>query len=89
MSYADDMALLTPSIAALNELLSVKDTVSHGVLYNIITKTVYMVFQATGKKSPDLTLPVLLNGALISKVSQIKYLGRCLVDSLKDDVLYI
>ncbi|XP_073956516.1 uncharacterized protein [Choristoneura fumiferana] len=80
------MALLAPSNGALNELISIceKYAASHGLVYNV-RKTVYMVFQAPGVDAPDVSLPVLLNGAPVDRVNQFKYLGHFLTDNLKDD----
>lgn len=46
----------------------------------------YKVVKAPGRMAPDVTFPVLSNGAPFSRVSQFKCLGHCLADNLKDDV---
>lgn len=84
INYADVMPLLTPSINALNEFrrISKKHAVFHGLLYNMRK----IVIKAPDRKAPDMTLPVLPNGAPISRVSQFQYLDHCLTINLKDDV---
>lgn len=87
ISYADDMALLAPSVSALRKLLTICEAyaASHGLLYNV-KKSQYMVFGAVGNKYPSHVPPIHLNGVALDKVKEFKYLGHNVVDDLKDDV---
>lgn len=84
LSYADDMVLLSPSIAGLRKLLSICEhyVKCHGLKYNIL-KTEMMVFK-TGK-GPDKVPEVWLDGSTVRVVTKFKYLGHILVEDLKDD----
>lgn len=85
LSYADDMVLLCPSIAALNKLISICEryAVAHGLRYNTV-KSELLVFKAKNKsyKVP----PVRLNGTPLKQVQTFKYLGHWVTESLKDDM---
>ncbi|XP_041977998.1 uncharacterized protein LOC121732246 [Aricia agestis] len=86
LSYADDMVLLSASICGLNKLLKIceKFASEHGLLYNI-DKSVYMVFQAKGRR-PDKVPNIYLNNKCLKRVEQFKYLGHWLTFDLKDNV---
>ncbi|XP_046962239.1 uncharacterized protein LOC124531762 [Vanessa cardui] len=85
ISYADDMALLAPSVSALRTLLGACErfAVSHGLLYNT-KKSQFMVFKA-GSKCPKVVPPITLCNAPLGRVYKFKYLGHIVTDSLKDD----
>ncbi|KAJ0170988.1 hypothetical protein K1T71_013760 [Dendrolimus kikuchii] len=86
ISYADDMVLLAPSVAALRKMLAVCETyaLSHGLVYNV-KKTEYMVFKA-GAKCPLFVPPLLLNGTPINRVKEFKYLGHWVTEVQDDNV---
>ncbi|KAJ8710817.1 hypothetical protein PYW08_009332 [Mythimna loreyi] len=85
ISYADDMVLLSPSVAALRKLIRVCEEYArvHGLLYNE-QKSELVVFQARGRKLGDVA-PVLLNAVALRRVSEFKYLGHVVTEDLKDD----
>ncbi|XP_026733952.1 uncharacterized protein LOC113498213 [Trichoplusia ni] len=84
LSYADDMVLLGPTANAIRELLDycTKYAASHGLLYNS-KKSVFMIFKGVSKKI-SLEPVITLNGQVIQKVTQFKYLGHCVTDDLGD-----
>ncbi|XP_049696641.2 retrovirus-related Pol polyprotein from type-1 retrotransposable element R2 [Helicoverpa armigera] len=86
ISYADDMVLLSPSISALRRLLRICEdyAVTHGLRYNAV-KSELMVFKA-GNKCYDIVPPVTLAGTPLTRVTQFKYLGHWVTDSLSDDM---
>ncbi|XP_022823303.1 uncharacterized protein LOC111354194 [Spodoptera litura] len=85
ISYADDMVLLSPSVAALRKMIGVCEKYAkvHGLLYNE-QKSELMVFQARGRKLGDVA-PVLLNAVTLQRVKEFKYLGHVVTEDLKDD----
>lgn len=85
ISYADDMVLLSPSIASIRRLLGVCEEYakSHGLLYNV-KKCELLIFQARGRKLTSVA-PVLLNGVALGRVKEFKYLGHIVTEHLKDD----
>ncbi|KAJ8704762.1 hypothetical protein PYW08_012082 [Mythimna loreyi] len=85
LSYADDMALLSPTIGGLRKLIKACETFAacHGLKYNTV-KSELMVFKA-GTKSPDQIPPVTLNGIQMKVVTCFKYLGHIVTDHLRDD----
>jgi hypothetical protein len=86
ISYADDMVLLAPSVGALRQLLAICEAYakSNGLVYNS-KKSELMVFKA-GNKCPENVLPVRLNGVVLNRAKQFKYLGHYVTEDLRDDV---
>ncbi|XP_050557479.1 uncharacterized protein LOC126911962 [Spodoptera frugiperda] len=85
-SYADDMVLLTPTVNAMRQLLTICQSYSlqHGLKYNA-DKSVYMVFRAPGKCR--LNVPAIkLSGIELKRVEQFKYLGHYVTEDLDDNV---
>ncbi|XP_026326114.1 uncharacterized protein LOC113240070 [Hyposmocoma kahamanoa] len=87
ISYADDMALLSPTIRALRELLGTCEEYAktHGLIYNV-KKSEYMVFGAAGGKIPDSIPSIKLNGNELKRAYAFKYLGHFVTDDLKDNL---
>ncbi|XP_028162388.1 uncharacterized protein LOC114354288, partial [Ostrinia furnacalis] len=85
LSYADDMVLLSPSVGGLRQLLKICETYAakHGLKYNV-KKSEFMVFRGKNKL-PNSIPPLTLNGAILKRVSQFKYLGHIVTEDLKDD----
>lgn len=85
ISYADDMALLSPSIAGLSKLISICEmyAAKHDLVYNV-KKTEVMVFKCKISKT-DVKPLFCLGGSPLSVVNKFKYLGHILSDNLKDD----
>jgi exonuclease III len=86
ISYADDMALLSPSVAGIRKLLEVcqEYAVQHGLKYNE-NKSEFMVIKGRNK-GPANVPPILLNGTALNRVTHFKYLGHILTEDLKDDM---
>ncbi|KAG7299102.1 hypothetical protein JYU34_017603 [Plutella xylostella] len=86
ISYADDMVLLSPSIAALRRLLGICERYAekHGLRYNS-SKSEYMIFKS-GQKLPSHVPPVTLCGRPLARVYKFKYLGHVLTEDLSDDL---
>ncbi|XP_050561669.1 uncharacterized protein LOC126912652 [Spodoptera frugiperda] len=86
ISYADDMVLLSPSIAALRKLLRICESYAeaHGLTYNA-KKSEFMVFKA-GTKNYSSVPPVTLCGIPLQRVQQFKYLGHWVSDDLSDNL---
>lgn len=84
LSYADDMVLLSPSIKGLRKLLLICEqyAVAHGLKYNV-SKTEMIVFRSG--RGPEKVPEVQLGGVTIKMVTQFRYLGHLLTESLKDD----
>ncbi|XP_045772691.1 uncharacterized protein LOC123872451 [Maniola jurtina] len=84
LSYADDMALLSPSVCGLRSLINIceKYAENHGLLYNV-AKTEVMIFKY--KKGPENVLPIKLCGSELRYVTKFKYLGHVLSDTMKDN----
>ncbi|XP_039753360.1 uncharacterized protein LOC120628805 [Pararge aegeria] len=85
ISYADDMVLLSASVCGLRVLMAICEAYveRHGLTYNT-KKSVVMVFEAEGK-TPNKVPPILVNGVVLERVYQFKYLGHILTPGLKDD----
>ncbi|XP_049886986.1 uncharacterized protein LOC126381563 [Pectinophora gossypiella] len=79
------MVLLTPSICALMKLLRMCEQYAetHGLRYNA-TKSELLIFKA-GNKTYSNIPPVNLNGTPLQLVTQFKYLGHWVTDTLSDD----
>lgn len=86
ISYADDMVLLSPSIRALRKLIRICECYAeeHGLRYNAV-KSELMVFKS-GRKTYETVPSVILNGSVLKQVSQFKYLGHWVTETLADDV---
>ncbi|XP_047036439.1 uncharacterized protein LOC124642170 [Helicoverpa zea] len=80
------MVLLSPSISALRRLIKVCECYAeaHGLRYNT-SKSELMVFKS-GTKSYDTVPQVTLNGGVLKRVPQFKYLGHWITETLTDDV---
>ncbi|CAK1594970.1 unnamed protein product [Parnassius mnemosyne] len=85
ISYADDMVLLSPSIAGLRKLLSICETYAEeqGLKYNS-KKSEILVFKAPQRK-PRHVPPVCLDGLPLKVVQKFKYLGHIVTSDLGDD----
>ncbi|XP_060801616.1 uncharacterized protein LOC132902036 [Amyelois transitella] len=86
ISYADDMVLLSPSVSALRRLVSVCERYAetHGLRYNA-TKSELLMFKAKGR-AYSVVPPVSLAGTPLKRVTQFKYLGHWVTDTLSDDL---
>ncbi|XP_061723701.1 uncharacterized protein LOC133529924 [Cydia pomonella] len=86
ISYADDMALLSPSIGALEILIGICERYAetHGLRYNS-KKSELLVFKA-GSKKPKFIPPLKLGGTELKNVTQFKYLGHWVTEDLSDDL---
>ncbi|KAJ2938898.1 hypothetical protein O0L34_g17708 [Tuta absoluta] len=84
LSYADDMVLLSPSIAGLRKLLSICEryATEHGLKYNV-KKTEMLVFRCG--RGLETVPSVYLDGAQVRRVAVFRYLGHMLTEDLKDD----
>ncbi|PZC82654.1 hypothetical protein B5X24_HaOG210098 [Helicoverpa armigera] len=85
ISYADDMVLLSPSICGLRKLLAICERYAeaHGLRYNA-TKSEVIVFKVPNN-TPAYIPPVKLRDSPLKVVTQFKYLGHVVTDSLTDD----
>ena len=85
LCYADDMVLIAPSIYALRKLIGICEL--YALLYDVIyntDKTECMI--CWPKKCPYKSVPIIvLQGDVLSIVSQFKYLGCILTSTLTDD----
>ena len=83
--YADDISILAPSASGLQKILNIlHDRLSQlGLLVNV-DKCAYIVFRAV-KKSIDPPTKVYLNGKLLERVTDFKYLGVILSERLTLD----
>ena len=85
MLYADDLAVLSPSSAGLQQLLLI--CTRYGLMYDIKfnpTKSVVMI--ARTKEDSKLTFPSFsLSGQTLEVVNKFKYLGHVIRDDLCDD----
>lgn len=79
------MVLLSPSIEALNRLISICESyaAAQGLKYNV-TKSEFMVFRARGMEYDSIPC-VSLCGSSLRRVTQFKYLGHWVTDDLKDN----
>ncbi|KAJ2937484.1 hypothetical protein O0L34_g17527 [Tuta absoluta] len=84
LSFADDMVLLSPSIAGLRVLLRICEgyAASHNLLYNT-KKSVCIAFTDDGKKRAS-ALPVCLAGTPLEWVYSFRYLGHLVCHNLRD-----
>ncbi|CAK1589920.1 unnamed protein product [Parnassius mnemosyne] len=80
------MVLLSPSICGMRKLLAICEDYAdqHGLKYNA-DKSELLVFRGRNK-SPTYIPPVKLNGLLLQRVAQFKYLGHIVTEDLKDDL---
>lgn len=85
LSYADDMVLLSPSIRALQTLISIcqEYAETHGLKYNV-KKSELMVFKPRSKTYTSLP-DVSLYGTPLLRVSKFKYLGHWVTEDLSDN----
>ena len=86
LMYADDLALLAPSISGLQDLIHVCEQfgVSHEVKFNV-KKSAVMHFRS--KLLRHATLPdVTLNGDVLQVTDTFTYLGNILKSDLSDDL---
>ena len=85
LMYADDLVVLAPSATGLALLLATCS--QYGIEYDIkynSAKSNVMVF--CSKLLKDISVPnFVVNGVIIDKVSNCKYLGHCINDKLNDD----
>ncbi|KAI8425704.1 hypothetical protein MSG28_011507 [Choristoneura fumiferana] len=83
-SYADDMALLSPSVNGMTILLDIcsRYAACHGLKYKV-KKTQVVVFKFD--KGPDVIQPMLLDGVELEIASSFEYLGHILTHNLKGD----
>nr|XP_034833588.1 uncharacterized protein LOC117990235 [Maniola hyperantus] len=85
LSYADDMVLLSPSVGGLRKLLQLCEEYAgmNGLSYNS-NKSVFLVFR--GKNKITTFKPkIQLCGNPLKQVTEFKYLGHVVTDSLRDD----
>ncbi|KAL0860042.1 hypothetical protein ABMA27_010357 [Loxostege sticticalis] len=84
-NYADDMALLSPSIGGLRKMLLVCEQYArdHGLMYNC--KKSEVVLFATHGVSNKHVPPIRLNGEELNIVPTLKYLGHVITADLRDD----
>ena len=83
--YADDLALIAPSVKALNKLLSICDEFAkrNDVLYSTEKSVCMMIHVGL---QPRFNPPaVFLSGAPLRFVSCYRYLGHIIASNLKDD----
>ena len=84
-SYADDMCIISPSVAGLRKLLSICELFAseHDILFNI-KKSVCMIFKTKCLKIYN-TPKFYLNGNLLEFVDEFRYLGHMVCNDLNDD----
>ena len=84
VSYADDMVLLAPSVAAMRRLLSVCEKYAghHNMQYNT-DKSEYIIFESAN--SPSVVIPLSLNGRSLRRAEEVKYLGHIINSRLTDE----
>jgi hypothetical protein len=86
ISYADDMALLGPSINSIKKLVELCEDYAqrHGLKYNA-AKSEVLIFRA--RKYNVSTMPrIMLGGVPLNVVNKFKYLGHMLNVDLSDDL---
>lgn len=83
--YADDLALLSPSIKGLNRLLRQCEEygIAHDIVYNA-KKSVVMIFRARNLSNVHLP-PFTLYGNVLKEVVSFRYLGCIISNDLSDD----
>jgi exonuclease III len=84
-SFADDMSLVCPSIAALRKLISICENYAeqHNVVYNA-NKTVCMCFES-GRVKFEMLPPIYLCGEKLNFVQTCTYLGHIIQADRKDN----
>jgi exonuclease III len=86
ISYADDMALLGPSVDSVRQLVKICEGYAeqHGLKYNT-AKSELLIFKA--RKYNSTTEPkIMLCGVPLKVVDRFKYLGHMLTENLNDDL---
>ncbi|XP_039747896.1 uncharacterized protein LOC120625053 [Pararge aegeria] len=85
LSYADDMVLLSPSVGGLKRLLQLCEEYAemNGLSYNA-KKSEFLVFRGKNKLS-SFKPKIQLCGNPLKQVTEFKYLGHVVTDSLRDD----
>lgn len=85
INYADDMVLLSPSVAALRGLVAICEEYAetHGLLYNV-KKSNLVVFRAKRRRLTHVP-PVFLKGVALARVSSFRYLGHVVTEDLRGD----
>ena len=80
------MALLSPSMAGIRKLIRVCECYAdaHGLTYNT-KKSEMLIFRAPNKCTHNFST-ISLNGGVLNRVCQFKYLGHIVTDDLKDDL---
>ncbi|KAL0809028.1 hypothetical protein ABMA28_012670 [Loxostege sticticalis] len=86
ISYADDMVLLSPSVSAMRNLLSICESyaLAHGLKYNT-NKSEWILFKSGSLnyvQVPNITL----GGAPLKRVQSFKYLGHWVTEDLRDNL---
>jgi len=87
LMYADDLALIVPSISGLQDLVNIcaKFGLSHDINFNV-RKSAVMQFRS--KLLHKVSLPsVFLNNDELKLVHTFKYLGHILTADLTDDLI--
>ena len=85
LMYADDLVIMSPSVAGLYKLLHICESfgLSHDVLFNNKKSTI-MSFRAGNPKDAHLPLYT-LNGEVLCHSACVKYLGHFICSDLTDD----
>ena len=84
--YADNLVLISPSVAGLKKLLVHCEQfgMNHDVMYNS-QKSAIMIFRAKALK--DSPLPnFILNGEIVNEADNFKYPGHFISNDLSDDL---
>ncbi|CAH2261582.1 jg19884 [Pararge aegeria aegeria] len=79
------MVLLSTSISALRKLLRICENyaASHGLIYNV-KKSELLVFKSKGSSVDDVP-PGTINGVILNRVTEFRYLGRLITEDLNDN----
>ena len=85
LMYADDLVIMSPSVAGLYKLLHICESfgLSHDVLFNNKNSTI-MSFRAGNLKDAHLPLCI-INGEVLCDSACVKYLGHSICSDLTDD----
>ena len=85
LMYADDLVIMSPSVAGLYKLIHICESfgLSHDVLFNNKKSTI-MSFRAGNLKDAQLPLYT-LNGEVLCDSACVKYLGHFICSDLSDD----
>ena len=85
LMYADDLVIMSPSVAGLYKLIHICESfgLSHDVLFNN-KKSIIMSFRAGNLKDAQLPL-FTLNGDVLCDSACVKYLGHFICSDLSDD----